>query len=291
MLGDSTGDNFFLQKIESNHKSIANTSSIPKLYLVRLSVEEAGGIATALVGILILHMGLASTFEAHMAHVKVDEPFLKELIQFWNLGYCCFSFNKEDMMPTVEEYATLFNLREVKKLRFMLSPLKQNNGKRSKGVSGLTSSRTFVMRRLCGEYPGVWGGIGCAPLLVSRKYGSRQFVPIIVGLNTSEFEFLNESINKSENEALKKQVEALGEMVQECKIKITFLEDANEEGNDYWFTRLRNNAMKFQKQDEWNKMIVSQVQGVAQHVVMLAKEAVALRPYIRLLRDLGPRLM
>ncbi|KAL4360959.1 hypothetical protein GQ457_04G018900 [Hibiscus cannabinus] len=39
----------------------------------------------------------------------------------------------------------------------------------------------------------VWrGGIGYGPLLVSRQYGSRQFVLVTAGLNTSEFEFLNE---------------------------------------------------------------------------------------------------
>ncbi|KAL4280686.1 hypothetical protein GQ457_03G014130 [Hibiscus cannabinus] len=51
--------------------------------------------------------------------------------------------------------------------------------------------RTKILYK-CGDYDylmllGVWGGIGCAPLLVSR-----QFVHVIAGLNTSEFEFLNE---------------------------------------------------------------------------------------------------
>ncbi|KAK8672413.1 hypothetical protein V6N13_110785 [Hibiscus sabdariffa] len=36
---------------------------------------------------------------------------------------------------------------------------------------------------------GLWGGIGCAPLLVSRKFGSQQFVPYTTGLRDSEFTF------------------------------------------------------------------------------------------------------
>ncbi|KAK8555685.1 hypothetical protein V6N13_025808 [Hibiscus sabdariffa] len=36
---------------------------------------------------------------------------------------------------------------------------------------------------------GLWGGIGCAPLLVSRQFGSQQFVPYTVGLRDSEFAF------------------------------------------------------------------------------------------------------
>ncbi|KAK8683069.1 hypothetical protein V6N13_039137 [Hibiscus sabdariffa] len=36
---------------------------------------------------------------------------------------------------------------------------------------------------------GLWGGIGCAPLLVSRQFGSQQFVPYTAGLRDSEFHF------------------------------------------------------------------------------------------------------
>ncbi|KAK9028670.1 hypothetical protein V6N11_025820 [Hibiscus sabdariffa] len=36
---------------------------------------------------------------------------------------------------------------------------------------------------------GLWGGIGCAPLLVSRQFGSQQFVPYTAGLRDSEFTF------------------------------------------------------------------------------------------------------
>ncbi|KAK8999935.1 hypothetical protein V6N11_082073 [Hibiscus sabdariffa] len=36
---------------------------------------------------------------------------------------------------------------------------------------------------------GLWGAIGCAPLLVSRQFESRQFVPYTAGLGDSEFSF------------------------------------------------------------------------------------------------------
>ncbi|KAK8624727.1 hypothetical protein V6N13_089614 [Hibiscus sabdariffa] len=44
-------------------------------------------------------------------------------------------------------------------------------------------------------------------------------------------------------------------------------------------------------EDEWNQMIVSQAQGIAQHVVVLAKEVAAPRPYIKPLGEVGLRLM
>ncbi|KAL4362152.1 hypothetical protein GQ457_04G014110 [Hibiscus cannabinus] len=82
--------------------------------------------------------------------------------------------------------------------------------------------------------------------------------------------------SQNENEVLKKQVETLEEMVQECKIKITILEDANEGGDDYWFTRLRNNTARFREQDAWNERIVTQAREVARYVAI---------------REVGPRLM
>ncbi|KAK8559957.1 hypothetical protein V6N12_012768 [Hibiscus sabdariffa] len=36
---------------------------------------------------------------------------------------------------------------------------------------------------------GLWGAIGCAPLLVSRQFGSRQFMPFTAGLRDSWFAF------------------------------------------------------------------------------------------------------
>ncbi|KAK8649242.1 hypothetical protein V6N13_129975 [Hibiscus sabdariffa] len=56
-------------------------------------------------------------------------------------------------------------------------------------------TRNFLYR--CYEYNwlmllGLWGGIGCAPLLVSRQFGSRQFIPFTHGLSDSEFVFEGE---------------------------------------------------------------------------------------------------
>ncbi|KAK8702205.1 hypothetical protein V6N13_020572 [Hibiscus sabdariffa] len=53
-------------------------------------------------------------------------------------------------------------------------------------------ARSFLYR--CYDYHwlmllGLWGGIRCAPLLVSRQFGSRQFIPFTQGLGDSEFAF------------------------------------------------------------------------------------------------------
>ncbi|XP_039051704.1 uncharacterized protein LOC120193215 [Hibiscus syriacus] len=40
--------------------------------------------------------------------------------------------------------------------------------------------------------PGIWGSVGYAPLLVSRQFGSRQFIPATRELSKSEFAFRGE---------------------------------------------------------------------------------------------------
>ena len=45
-----------------------------------------------------------------MLPIEVDEQLLKVAILFWNPSYRCFTFNHEDLTPTVEEYATLLKI-------------------------------------------------------------------------------------------------------------------------------------------------------------------------------------
>ena len=42
--------------------------------------------------------------------IEVDEQLLKAIILFWAPSYRCFTFNQEDLIPTVEEYATLLRI-------------------------------------------------------------------------------------------------------------------------------------------------------------------------------------
>ena len=47
---------------------------------------------------------------ASLINVEIDETLIKAAIQFWNPSYRCFTFNREDLMPTVEEYSMLIRL-------------------------------------------------------------------------------------------------------------------------------------------------------------------------------------
>ncbi|MBA0753573.1 hypothetical protein Gogos_020963 [Gossypium gossypioides] len=57
----------------------------------------------------------------------------------------------------------------------------------------------------CGEFDwvpllGIWGAIGYAPLLVSRQYRSRQFIPATQGLAQCEFSFKEDNYKKKVRE-------------------------------------------------------------------------------------------
>ncbi|KAL4281781.1 hypothetical protein GQ457_03G020990 [Hibiscus cannabinus] len=216
------------------------------------------------------------------------------LIQFWNPGYCCFTLNGKDLMPTVEEYSELLPIPNITEGQIYTKPNKPCNqfkvlsqlvgrsvqraeGQFSKkreshcfpwyntseitrtyhdphnkahilavAIYGLEDALEDVLRysmfgskatsgKLRGKYChdevdstkwveafknlqeqdlvwrvpwlkckkflnkcydhdwlmllGLCGGIGCAPLLVSRQFGSQQFVPYTAGLRDSKFTF------------------------------------------------------------------------------------------------------
>nr|KJB65797.1 hypothetical protein B456_010G121200 [Gossypium raimondii] len=46
---------------------------------------------------------------AQLLCVKPDDALLKATVHFWDHTYRCFTFNKVDMVPTIEEYSTLLH--------------------------------------------------------------------------------------------------------------------------------------------------------------------------------------
>ncbi|KAK8682906.1 hypothetical protein V6N13_038985 [Hibiscus sabdariffa] len=64
---------------------------------------------------------------AQLLYVQVDETMLQALIQFWNPGYCCFTLNGKDLMPTVEEYTELLRIPKVLEGRIYTKPEKSCN--------------------------------------------------------------------------------------------------------------------------------------------------------------------
>ncbi|XVE95806.1 hypothetical protein REPUB_Repub02eG0164900 [Reevesia pubescens] len=39
--------------------------------------------------------------------IQIDKPLMEATLPFWDPSYRCFTFNQEDMTPTLEEYSVL----------------------------------------------------------------------------------------------------------------------------------------------------------------------------------------
>ncbi|KAG8474131.1 hypothetical protein CXB51_033828 [Gossypium anomalum] len=50
---------------------------------------------------------------AHLITIRVDEQLIQAMVRFWDPAYQCFTFNQEDMTPTIEEYAALLRINNV----------------------------------------------------------------------------------------------------------------------------------------------------------------------------------
>ena len=57
--------------------------------------------------------------------VKVDEQLLKVIILFWDPSYWCFTFNREDLILTVEEYAALLRISPPNSDKVFLEEVKE----------------------------------------------------------------------------------------------------------------------------------------------------------------------
>ncbi|KAE8678144.1 hypothetical protein F3Y22_tig00111440pilonHSYRG00048 [Hibiscus syriacus] len=66
---------------------------------------------------------------ALLLHVKIDEPLIRALVRFWNPGYSFFTFNQEDMVPTIEEYTTLLHCESIKLERAYIKHIKSQSFK------------------------------------------------------------------------------------------------------------------------------------------------------------------
>ncbi|KAE8685239.1 hypothetical protein F3Y22_tig00111099pilonHSYRG00050 [Hibiscus syriacus] len=139
-----------------------------------------------------------------------------------NPGYSCFTFNQEDMVPTIEEYITLLHCESIKLERayikhFKSQPFKNRLAKivgvDEKWILGCIDAavvelfeqlpkrvnpaptilaETFRSLNHCRRA----GGVGYAPLLALRHNGARQFVPATCGLAKSEFEYHGDNYKK-----------------------------------------------------------------------------------------------
>ena len=47
---------------------------------------------------------------ASLISIPIEEPVLRAALRFWDPSYRCFTFGKEDLIPTIEEYSVLMGI-------------------------------------------------------------------------------------------------------------------------------------------------------------------------------------
>ncbi|KAL1072451.1 hypothetical protein V6Z11_D11G154600 [Gossypium hirsutum] len=50
---------------------------------------------------------------AHLVAINVNEQLTQAMVRFWDPAYQCFTFNQEDMTPTIKEYVALLRIDNV----------------------------------------------------------------------------------------------------------------------------------------------------------------------------------
>ncbi|KAG8480500.1 hypothetical protein CXB51_024630 [Gossypium anomalum] len=50
---------------------------------------------------------------ANLIAVNINERLIRAMVRFWDPAYQCFTFNQEDMTPTIEEYSALLRVNNV----------------------------------------------------------------------------------------------------------------------------------------------------------------------------------
>ncbi|KAG8500522.1 hypothetical protein CXB51_002659 [Gossypium anomalum] len=82
--------------------SVANLPEHTTVNVRQNNLEDLVGIFTERYGDI-----------AHLITIRVDEQLIQAMVRFWDPTYQCFTFNQEDMTPTIEEYAALLRIDNV----------------------------------------------------------------------------------------------------------------------------------------------------------------------------------
>ncbi|KAL4348009.1 hypothetical protein GQ457_17G008490 [Hibiscus cannabinus] len=93
-------------------------------------------------------------------------------------------------------------------------------------------------------------------------------------INQSRDQYAQLEARVKEQEAMICEYQTRGEYA-ELKAK-----DIKAGGDDYWFTRLRDAARRFQEHDKTNEKIMNLARDVAEHVTTIAREAMILLPRV-----------
>ncbi|KAG8481785.1 hypothetical protein CXB51_026438 [Gossypium anomalum] len=118
---------------------------------------------------------------SYLLDIRVDKHLFRVMVQFWNSAYKCFTFGEVDLVPTLEEYTTLFRDERAlghcsdstkMALRYVDEAVTDLFDHLEKGITPVPAilAETFRSLSLCRK-TGEGRFIGCAQLLFPVKRG------------------------------------------------------------------------------------------------------------------------
>ncbi|MBA0550703.1 hypothetical protein Golob_021626, partial [Gossypium lobatum] len=78
---------------------------------------------------------------AHLISINVDEQLIQAMVRFWDSAYQCFTFNQEDITPTIKEYFALLRFDNVQlNKRYVKEPKPMTFKKKLMKLTGMTDT-------------------------------------------------------------------------------------------------------------------------------------------------------
>ena len=89
--------------------------------------------------------------------IQVHEQLIKAIMPFWDPFYRCFTFNQKDMVLTVEEYRTLFQIKIPNPNKVFWKKVKGVGFiKKMSQIMGLDATIIYQMKTMKGKSASRW---------------------------------------------------------------------------------------------------------------------------------------
>ncbi|MBA0550702.1 hypothetical protein Golob_021626, partial [Gossypium lobatum] len=120
---------------------------------------------------------------AHLISINVDEQLIQAMVRFWDSAYQCFTFNQEDITPTIKEYFALLRFDNVQlNKRYVKEPKPMTFKKKLKRIDlfALAIYKLIIFPKVLGHievvvvdfFEKLRQGINPAPTILAETFRS-----------------------------------------------------------------------------------------------------------------------
>ncbi|KAG8500235.1 hypothetical protein CXB51_004472 [Gossypium anomalum] len=129
---------------------------------------------------------------AHLITIRVDEQLIQAMVRFWDPAYQCFTFNQEDMTPTIKEYAALLRIDNVQFGKIYVKEPKPMTFKKKLAEKQIKKKNETIcipwssLRELVLNHPDILKRVNLVALAI---YGLVIFPKVLGHLEVAVFDF------------------------------------------------------------------------------------------------------